>query len=180
MTRETLTLGPGANGPRAQERGAERGLRVETRARLERRGEGPPYVERRVVDLVPMGVDRGVIVVEAGAEPTSPRPPRRGYVRPAARDEGPSPIEITELAARQIRLMAYRHGVMGAGLRIMTSGAGGPGDCDFAFEAEPEPEDRVFLSRGIRVIVDPDSLARLRGTRVTYQDLPGAEGFRLG
>ncbi len=110
-----------------------------------------------------------------------PRGPRHRTTRPPpARPTPASEIEVTELAARQIRLMAYRHGVTGAALRIMTSGGGGPGNCDFAFEAEPEPGDIVLLSQGVRLLVDEGSLATLRGTRITYQDLPGAEGFRIG
>ena len=97
----------------------------------------------------------------------------------AARAE-PEPITLTELAARQIRLMAWQHGVAGAGLRILTSGPGGPDHCDFAFESEPEPGDVVFLSQGVRIFIDRASLRTLRGMRITYQDLPGAAGFAVG
>lgn len=108
---------------------------------------------------------------------TARQPPRRDYAPAPARRAEPAPIELTELAARQIRILAYQHGVMGAGLRILTSVGG---ECDFAFEMEPEPDDVVFLSQGIRVIIDAQSLRGLRGRRITYQDVPGAEGFRIG
>jgi len=108
--------------------------------------------------------------------------PRRtvqaGSAWSAPQAEAP-PITLTELAARQIRLMAWQHGVPGAGLRILTSGPGGPEHCDFAFESEPEEGDVVFLSQGVRIFVDRASLRTLRGLRVTYQDLPGASGFGL-
>lgn len=109
---------------------------------------------------------------------TPPRVRSVGVVAPPTHGER-APIELTPIAARQVRLMAYEHGVVGAGLRILTSGTGGPANCDFAFESEPDPHDVVFLSQGIRVIVDPASLRTLRGRRVTYQDLPGAEGFTV-
>ncbi|MCB9734224.1 MAG: hypothetical protein H6745_16635 [Deltaproteobacteria bacterium] len=105
------------------------------------------------------------------------QPPRRDYAPAAAPRALPAPIELTELAARQIRILAYQHGVMGAGLRILTSVGG---ETDFAFETNPEPDDVVFLSQGIRIIIDEGSLRGLRGRRITYQDVPGAEGFRIG
>lgn len=147
---------------------------------------------RRGPEPLPPGTRPGVVTVELvsparAASPPSPMwdeppPPKSrsvGLAPPPALSGVRAPIELTEIAARQIRLMAYQHGVTGAGLRILTSGPGGPDHCDFAFESDPDPEDVVFLSQGIRVIVDPASLRSLRGMRVTYQDLPGAEGFRL-
>ena len=150
---------------------------------------------------IPPGATPGVITIEftpdprGGAAPSARieaparRPvalddgaPRKAYTMPAApavRGES-TPIELTEMAARQLRIMAYQHGVSGAGLRILTSGAGGPGNCDFAFEHEPDDDDVVFVSQGIRVIVDRASLRTLRGMRVTYDDLAGAGAFRVG
>ncbi|PIE16188.1 MAG: hypothetical protein CSA66_07725 [Proteobacteria bacterium] len=115
---------------------------------------------------------------QAALAAAPPPGPRRAHNRPPPlRDSPQGPIELTEIAARQLRLMAWRHGVVGAALRVLSSGADG---WDFAFEQEPEPGDVVLVSQGIRLFVDERTLETLRGTRITYQDLPGISGFRIG
>lgn len=175
MQRETLTVRNG-------------GMTVE-RVRMDISGRGEPLE-------IPPGTPPGVVTVEfnprspeplrarseAPRRPPQPPPPPRTYTMPPAPAtlSGGSPIELTEMAARQLRIMAYQHGMSGAGLRILTSGPGGPANCDFAFEHAPDDGDVVFLSHGVRVIVDRASLRTLRGMRITYDDIAGASGFRVG
>jgi len=173
MQRETLTV-------------RSAGMTVE-RVRMDISGRGTP------VELPP-GTPPGVVTIEMGSAPRQrpqpqpprhtppPSPPRRTYTMPPAPATrgGSAPIELTTMAARQLRLMAYQHGMVGAGLRVLTSGPGGPANCDFAFEQTPDADDEVFLSQGIRLIVDRASLRTLRGMRITWDDLAGASGFRVG
>ncbi|MFO0744685.1 MAG: hypothetical protein U1F43_03290 [Myxococcota bacterium] len=99
----------------------------------------------------------------------------------ARAERAPAPIELTPMAARAVKLMAWEAGLPGSGLRILTSwtpGLGGP-ECDFAFDDDVQPDDVVFLEQGVRVIVDRASLEHLRGRRITWHDVPGREGFAV-
>lgn len=99
----------------------------------------------------------------------------------AARANAGAPIELTPLAARQIQLMAWEAGVPGSPLRILTSASPGLGhpEVDFAFDESIEADDIVIDALGVTVVIDPQSLAWVRGRRITWQDVPGSEGFLL-
>lgn len=94
----------------------------------------------------------------------------------------PTPLELTAMAARQVQLMAWEAGVPGSGLRILTSRGPGLGrpEIDFAFDEHPEPDDVVFVSNGVTIMIDPGSLRWVSGRRITWHDVPGSEGFRVG
>ncbi|MFT7579265.1 MAG: Fe-S cluster assembly iron-binding protein IscA [Myxococcota bacterium] len=122
------------------------------------------------------------LAAAAASTPTRAATPSRGTsVRSSLRARAPrasvmnspdAPVTITEMAARQLRLVAHQAGLGDAALRLLTSGSGGPAQCDFALEtAPPGPDDAVFLSQGIRLIVDHESLRSLEGTRITCADL---------
>lgn len=91
----------------------------------------------------------------------------------------PNLVELTPMAARQIQLMAWEAGVPGSPLRILTSHTPGLGhpEIDFAFDEEITPEDTVVDALGVTVVIDPQSLAWVRGRRITWHDVPGSEGF---
>jgi len=94
----------------------------------------------------------------------------------------PAPLELTAMAARQIQLMSWEAGVPGSGLRILTSRVPGLGrpEIDFAFDDQPEADDVVFVSHGVTIMIDPGSLRWVAGRRITWHDVPGSEGFRVG
>jgi len=142
--------------------------------------DATPGVVIMEVDLSPRGVR-----VEAYPQPSYPpsaAPGVRFDTAPRARAEAaPGPIELTPMAARQVMLMAWEAGMPGSGLRILTSwtpGLGGP-ELDFAFDDDVTADDHVFLSNGVRIIVDSQSLVHVRGRRITWHDVPGSEGFAV-
>ncbi len=132
----------------------------------------------------------GVVVMEIDLTEERSAARRADVMRPGVRWDGapraraearPGPIELTPLAARQVMLMAWEAGLPGSGLRILTSftpGLGGP-ELDFAFDDDVQDDDHVFLSNGVRIIVDPESLRHVRGRRITWHDVPGSEGFSV-
>lgn len=115
---------------------------------------------------------RGAPGVNAFTDPTGSRP----RALPA-----PNLIELTPMAARQIQLMAWEAGVPGSPLRILTAHTPGLGhpEVDFAFDEEITPEDTVVDALGVTVVIDPQSLAWVRGRRITWHEVPGSEGFLL-
>ena len=52
-------------------------------------------------------------------------------------------------------------------------------DCDFAFESLAEPDDVVVETQGVQLYLDPMAFAALDGMHITFEDLPGAGGFRI-
>jgi len=82
-------------------------------------------------------------------------------------------ITLTESAADRVRgYLESREGAVGLRLGVTRTGCSG-----FAyvvdFADEISPDDVVFDSRGLKVIVDPDSLKYVNGTEVDF----GQEGL---
>ncbi len=75
-------------------------------------------------------------------------------------------IEVTETAAKRIREAMATEGVAEGGLRVGVR-AGGCNGMSYVFrwEAEPKPNDEVFVSsQGTRIFVDKKSYKYLDGT----------------
>ena len=77
-------------------------------------------------------------------------------------------ITLTSAAAAHVAGMLEKRG-HGVGLRIATKKSGCSG---YAYEVDYADaiggEDRVFESHGVKVVVDPDSLARVDGMEVDF------------
>ena len=88
-------------------------------------------------------------------------------------------IQLTEAAANHVSRYLQRRG-KGLGLRlgVKTTGCSG-----LAYKLEyvdaPEPEDVVFEGHGIKVLIDPKSLAYLDGTELDFVREGLNEGFRF-
>lgn len=85
-------------------------------------------------------------------------------------------ITLTENAAEHVKNYIANRG-KGAGLRlgVRTTGCSGMAYV-LEFADTIEPEDKVFESLGVKVIVDPKSLVYLDGTELDY----GREGLNEG
>jgi iron-sulfur cluster assembly protein len=88
-------------------------------------------------------------------------------------------ISVSEAAARHVsRYLGKRGKGYGVRLGVKTTGCSG-----LAYKLEyvddPGPEDVVFEARGIRVLVDPKSLAYIDGTELDYVREGLNEGFRF-
>ena len=88
-------------------------------------------------------------------------------------------ITLTETAARHVTSHLARRG-KGIGLRlgVRTSGCSG-----LAYKLEyadvVNPEDQTFESRGVKIVVDPKSLAFLDGTELDFAREGLNEGFKF-
>jgi iron-sulfur cluster assembly protein len=88
-------------------------------------------------------------------------------------------VTLTENAARHVADFIARRG-KGIGLRlgVKTTGCSGMAyKLEFADAANPE--DALFESHGVKVLVDPKSLAYLAGTELDYTREGLNEGFRF-
>ncbi|HTY02971.1 MAG TPA: iron-sulfur cluster assembly protein IscA [Rhodocyclaceae bacterium] len=88
-------------------------------------------------------------------------------------------ITLTEAAAKHVSNFLSKRG-KGIGIRlgVKTSGCSGMAyKLEFADAAEPE--DVVFDTQGLKIVVDPRSLPYIDGTELDYAKEGLNEGFRF-
>jgi len=88
-------------------------------------------------------------------------------------------VTLTESAAKHVANYIARRG-RGIGLRlgVKTTGCSGMA-YKLEFADATQPEDQLFESHGVKVIVDPKSLAYLEGTELDYTREGLNEGFKF-
>jgi iron-sulfur cluster assembly protein len=88
-------------------------------------------------------------------------------------------ISVSEAAARHVnRYLSKRGKGYGVRLGVKTTGCSGLA-YKLEYVDEPEPEDVVFEAHGIKVLVDPKSLAYIDGTELDFVREGLNEGFRF-
>ncbi|MDR2853096.1 MAG: iron-sulfur cluster assembly protein IscA [Burkholderiaceae bacterium] len=88
-------------------------------------------------------------------------------------------VTLTEAAARHVsRYLAKRGKGVGVRLGVKTSGCSG-----LAYKLEyadaSQPDDLVFEAHGVKVLVDPKSMAYIDGTELDFVREGLNEGFRF-
>jgi iron-sulfur cluster assembly protein len=88
-------------------------------------------------------------------------------------------VTLTEQAARHVARYLEKRG-KGIGLRlgVRTSGCSGMA-YRLEFADEPEDDDEIFESHGVKVFIDARSLPYLDGTELDYAREGLNEGFRF-
>jgi len=89
-------------------------------------------------------------------------------------------ITVTTKAVEKILdLMAERE-LGGHYLRLFVEGIGYAGfQTGLAFSEEPQKDDTVIDSNGIRILIDPYTLICLEGVTVDYVDTPEGADFKI-
>jgi iron-sulfur cluster assembly protein len=88
-------------------------------------------------------------------------------------------ISLTDRAADHVqRYIAKRGKGVGLRLGVKTTGCSGLA-YKLEFADEVQPEDMQFESNGVRVLIDPKSLAYLDGTELDYVREGLNEGFKF-
>lgn len=88
-------------------------------------------------------------------------------------------ITLTENAATRVKGFLAKRG-KGAGLRLGVRASGCSGKAYVIEYADAiQPEDQVFESHGVKVIVDSKSLIYLDGTEVDFAKEGLTEGFKF-
>ncbi len=89
-------------------------------------------------------------------------------------------LTLTALAAEQVRELLAKRGTPGHGLRVGVRGGGCSGNSYFMEYCEtPGPEDRVFETHGVRLVVDGKSLMLLGGTEIDFVSGLMGSGFKF-
>jgi iron-sulfur cluster assembly protein len=88
-------------------------------------------------------------------------------------------VTLTEAAAKHVtRYLSRRGKGVGVRLGVKTTGCSGLA-YKLEYADEQAPEDVVFDSNGVRVLVDPKSLAYIDGTQLDFVREGLNEGFRF-
>ncbi|MCM2309235.1 MAG: iron-sulfur cluster assembly protein IscA [Pseudomonadota bacterium] len=89
------------------------------------------------------------------------------------------PVTLSEPAAQHVaNFIAKRGKGVGIRLGVKTSGCSGMA-YKLEFADASEPEDHIFESHGVKVLVDPKSLPYLDGTELDYTREGLNEGFKF-
>ena len=88
-------------------------------------------------------------------------------------------VTLTDRAAQHVQRYMEKRG-KGVGLRlgVKTTGCSGLA-YKLEFADEIKPEDQSFETNGVRVLIDPKSLAYLDGTELDYVKEGLNEGFKF-
>ena len=88
-------------------------------------------------------------------------------------------VQLTDRAAEHVKRYIAKRG-KGVGLRlgVRTTGCSGLA-YKIEFADEVKPEDSTFESNGVRVLIDPKSLAYLDGTELDFVREGLNEGFKF-
>ncbi len=88
-------------------------------------------------------------------------------------------IQITETAAKKIRILMAKQGISDGGLRVGVKGGGCSGlSYTFAWEREARLGDEVFEGpEGAKIFVDRKSYLFLKGTTLDYDPALLGKGF---
>lgn len=88
-------------------------------------------------------------------------------------------ITLTPRAADRVRAMQIEANAPTKLLRVFVESGGCSGfQYGMSFD-EPKPDDATFESEGLKVLLDPSSLAYLNGSRVDFDDGLQGKGFEI-
>ncbi len=88
-------------------------------------------------------------------------------------------IIVTDAAARELSALLVEKDAPGKGLRVFVERGGCAGLQYGMTLDDPSTEDAVVERDGVKVLVDPESAAFLRGATLDYADDLAGTGFRL-
>jgi iron-sulfur cluster assembly accessory protein len=88
-------------------------------------------------------------------------------------------ITLSHRAARQVQSMRAAQADASKQLRVFVETGGCSGfEYGMSFD-QPKADDNVFDSEGVRVLVDPTSLAYLNGCSIDFDDGLHGKGFEI-
>lgn len=95
-------------------------------------------------------------------------------------NEGPMKMFVTDGASQKIKDLLAKENKQGYALRVAVS----PGGCSgfmyqMNFEKEPIDSDIVLEEKGVKILVDKDSVDMLRGAEIDYVDNLNESGFKI-
>ena len=89
-------------------------------------------------------------------------------------------VTLTEKAANKVKSLLEKENKQGYGLRVGVT----PGGCssymyDIGLEKAPKEDDIVIEEKGVKVFINPASIAFMKGSTVDYIDALTNAGFKI-
>ncbi len=89
-------------------------------------------------------------------------------------------ITLTEKAANKVKLLLEKENKHGYGLRVGIVMGGCSGyTYDIGLEKSPKENDIVLDEKGIKIFMNPESVAFMKGSTVDYIDALQNAGFKI-
>ena len=89
-------------------------------------------------------------------------------------------LTLTDKAAQKVKAMLEKENKKGYGLRIGVSMGGCSGYMyEIALEKSPNQKDHVFEDKGVKIFVNPESIAFMKGSTVDYVESLQNSGFKI-
>ncbi len=89
-------------------------------------------------------------------------------------------VTLTEKAVQKVQTLQQQEGKAGYALRVKVVGGGCSGySYSLDFEERPQTGDSVFEDHGVKIIVDPKSLAMVENSQVDWVDAMTGAGFTI-
>ena len=89
------------------------------------------------------------------------------------------PVQLTQAAIEKLKSMMLKEGKADCGVRLGVI----PGGCaglsyDLRFQKSPYDNDTILEQGGLKVFINPESLALLKGIELDYVDTLKESGFK--
>ena len=89
-------------------------------------------------------------------------------------------VTLTEKAASKVKSLLEKENKQGYGLRVGVT----PGGCssymyDIGLEKAPKENDIVIEEKGVKLFINPESIAFMKGSTVDYTDSLTNAGFKI-
>src|SRR3989338_16288 len=89
-------------------------------------------------------------------------------------------ITLTEKAASKVRLLLDKENKQGYGLRVGIVLGGCSGYMyDIGIEKSPKENDAVIEEKGVKLFMNPESIAFMKGSTIDYIDALQNAGFKI-
>jgi len=89
-------------------------------------------------------------------------------------------VTLTEKAANKVKLLLEKENKQSHGLRVGIVHGGCSGYMyDIGLEKAPKEDDFVFEEKGVKIFMNPESIAFMKGSTVDYIDALQNAGFKI-
>ena len=89
-------------------------------------------------------------------------------------------VALTEKAANKVKQMLEKENKKDYGLRVGVVMGGCSGYMyDISFEKEPKSSDTIIEEKGIKIFMNPESIAFMKGSTVDYKEGLQNAGFKF-
>lgn len=89
-------------------------------------------------------------------------------------------VALTEKAANKVKALLDKENKQGYGLRVgIVSGGCSGYTYDIAMEKAPKEDDTIIEENGIKIFVNPQSVAFMKGSTIDYIDSLTNAGFKI-